>query len=715
MSLATFETPVRTPPGPTATHEPGGYSSTHTDRRGIQQRQPEAAPGRGLQRDLSGVPLHSGRAGTAPTAASPGTPATRKGAQRGGLVQAIGSFFSTLGTRPGGAIGHLLGGTSFTNTELADYLRGLSTRDDIEGDFDSDNKARAVVSRWKTATAGFDISGRQKALLVREMLDGATTNDDEQAILDILTRSENGDLRLILDAVPVGQLLSDIGGANGRRLRAWLGTRFAGGLAAVRSGRIEPVGSLPTNAPVHRYTFAHLRQRLEGPYRVSEIIEELDRHPAAEREQAARDMAAAHDTMSAKVNELSDKARAAPSKAARESLETERDRLRGIMLRMDLVMEEAFKDIVHQETPAQLTARATKPTPAQRKAARAALAPPTGGSHTSGPLSFVSRLAPGQPTYEEKLRAASPGMINSYWAEMAKDRQPADHADPTKMHTLHEMQDLAKVSKDETDVVFGGYYSAAAHKPLKADTPGKRGSLHDLWADTQAFVTDPSTSFADKRAMARALVFYFFQSNTKVVAPLNRQHHASPSFNRANRPLNAEAKAQARVADSLTRTASQVRRLNEIDRGWDASANPATKDVNIQLFRPKGGVEKDQDFMWDMFQTLIHEYLHTLAAPRYRAFASSFGDSPQQNTLIEGMDSFLDEVVWSNISPRVNDPGLRTKVEGPAYAKLPPIAVRPALRRRYASFTEATRLVTVVGFRNVLLAYFKGEIDRIGG
>lgn len=307
-------------------------------------------------------------------------------------------------------------------------------------------------------------------------------------------------------------------------------------------------------------------------------------------------------------------------------------------------------------------------------------------------------------------------MIDSYWASTAKKRQPSDHGDPAKMHSLTEMQDLAKVSKDETDDVFGGYYTASAHPQLKADTPGKRRSLHDLWADTQAFLTDPSTTFADKRAMARALVFYFFQSDDDVVAPLNREHHASPSFDRANRPVNAEARAQARVADELTRTAAQVRRLNEIDRGWDASANPATKDVNIQLFRPEGGVAKDQDFMWDMFQTLIHEYIHTLAARPYRTFARSFGEnSPQQNTLIEGVDSLLDEVVWANISPRVNDPGLRTKVEGAAYAKLPPIAVRPAFRRRYASFTEATRLVTVVGFRNVLLAYFRGEIDRIGG
>ena len=216
--------------------------------------------------------------------------------------------------------------------------------------------------------------------------------------------------------------------------------------------------------------------------------------------------------------------------------------------------------------------------------------------------------------------------------------------------------------------------------------------------------------------MARALVFYFFQSDDDVVAPLNREHHASPTFDRRDVPQNDEARAQNTVAGDMTATATQVGKLNEIDRAWDASANPAKRDVNIQLFRPQGGVRKDQDFMWDMFQTLIHEYMHTLAAKRYRDFAASFGgNSPQNNTLIEGMDSFLDEIVWANISQRVTDPALRTKVEGPAYAALPPISVVPAYRRRYASFTEATRLVSIVGFRNVILAYFKGDIEKIGG
>jgi len=190
---------------------------------------------------------------------------------------------------------------------------------------------------------------------------------------------------------------------------------------------------------------------------------------------------------------------------------------------------------------------------------------------------------------------------------------------------------------------------------------------------------------------------------------------ASPRFDRHDRPLNDEAIAQETIAKEFTTTAAQVRTLNEIDRGWDASATPATRDVNIQLFKPPGDVKADQDFMWDMFQVLIHEYLHTLVHPRYSRFAHDFGSSsPEQNALMEGVDSLLSETVWANIASRATDTALREKVEGKDHAKLAPIPVRHALRRRYASYTEAVRLINVVGYRNVVLAYFKGEIEGIG-
>jgi hypothetical protein len=667
-----------------------------------------ADAGDGLQRDFSRVPVGTG-------APAGGAKAAQKKSSRGGFLQALGSFFGDLFSKPGAAITRLFGGEGYGDKELQAYLDRLDKLKDIEGDYDSDNKARAVIKRWKAGKAKFELSGQQKMLLIRELQSGATIGGDEQAILDLLKRSEDGDLRIIFGAIKVDDLLSDFSGANAKQLRAWLESHFEGGADALRVDDIKPQGGLPKDAPLFPYDWARFRLKFEGSYRAQEIIEELARHPLAERERAARDLAKEHATLTRQIQDLSERMRKAGDKAAQDDIQAQISVLALKRLRMNVVMEEAFKDIVLAETPAELGGKTTALTPDQKQAARDALKPEVKTTTGGVPLTFKDTLPGETKNYEQKLRELTPGMIDAYWNKMAKERQPSDHSDPAKMHTLQEMEGLAKVSKDETDDVFGGYYNKSAHPAMKADRPGRRGSLHDLWKDTQDFLNDPSTRFATKRELARALMFYFFTNNRELVLPLNREHNASPDFDRDRKPRNAEARAQQKIAEEFTRTPVQVRKLNEIDRGWDASANPETRDVNIQLFKPKGGVPEDQDFMWDMFQTLIHEYLHTVVHPRYRTFANSFGfGSLQHSTLIEGMDSFLDEVVWANVQPRVNDLDLRKKVEGPAYAALPPIAVRHPSRRRYPSFTEAVKLVTIVGFRNVVVAYFKGEIDKIG-
>lgn len=215
-----------------------------------------------------------------------------------------------------------------------------------------------------------------------------------------------------------------------------------------------------------------------------------------------------------------------------------------------------------------------------------------------------------------------------------------------------------------------------------------------------------------RRRLARQLVFYFFQADD-FVRDLNRQHNASPKFSKHGRALNDETRVLRKLAIEFTGTREQITKLNEIDRGWPATAGGG--DINIQVFKAESA-EKDQDFLWDMFQTLIHEYLHTLVDGDYEDYAESFGTTSNEfNTLMEGVDSLLTEIVWSNVEPRVGDKDLRGKIEGPVYSQLPPIKVKPASRRRYASYSEAVRVVNIVGIRNLCVAYFLGKVDKIGG
>lgn len=71
----------------------------------------------------------------------------------------------------------------FSDTDLKEYLKHLKTNKKIEGQRHSDNKARDVVR--KKLFKGLDLNVR--ILLIDEMLTGAAGDDDEDAILVILT------------------------------------------------------------------------------------------------------------------------------------------------------------------------------------------------------------------------------------------------------------------------------------------------------------------------------------------------------------------------------------------------------------------------------------------------------------------------------------------------------------------------------------------------
>src|SRR6266540_1729331 len=179
------------------------------------------------------------------------------------------------------------------------------------------------------------------------------------------------------------------------------------------------------------------------------------------------------------------------------------------------------------------------------------------------------------------------------------------------------------------------------------------------------------------------------------------------------RPLTGEARPFDRVATEFVRVRANVARLNEIDRNWPATAEG--RNVFFQIFRAPTP-EADRLLLWDVFQTFIHEYMHTLAHAAYSAYANTFGsNSNEWNTLIEGVDSLLTEIVWTAIEPRADDEDMREKIEGPSNAAQPPVKVPHASQRRYPSYTEALHLSDLIGIENIYAAYFLGLVDRIGG
>jgi hypothetical protein len=593
----------------------------------------------------------------------------------------------------------------FGEGELVEYLDKITKNKEIEDIYDSDNKARAIVGRWRKAESKFNLFPEQKVLLIKEMLSGATLGGDEEAILDLLELSDNIDLRRMfapggLSLIPLEESLD---GKSAKRLAAFVASRFKGGRSALVKGGSEVTGAARKSAPVFAYDWPALRTRIEGDYTVDEILEIISRLDSASRDQALRDIGRERTVLQRRIDGLEDDLLIEKDTQKQEEIEKRKEVVVSAMARLDNILQPIFRDIVVSETRAALLSATVVPTTVEKAQVLEALKP-----DVKPGKGFVPTLPGETKDYEQKLRDHLPVMIQNYYDKMVKGRERAVHNDPDKVHDLQKFEDIGNVSKRETDVLFGHYKKGDA---LKADTKKKRGNIHDLFADMD-YDLRYTMGNKQRRRLARQLLFYFFQSND-FVRKLNRQHNASPKFGKKNKPLNDEAKSLHTLAVEFTKTRDQIWKLNWIDRGWPATAGGG--QINIQIFKGET-VEKDRDFLWDMFQTLIHEYLHTLVHDDYEEYATSFGNkSNEYNTLMEGVDSMLTEIVWSNVEPRVNDKDLRAEIEGPEYSKLPPIKVKHASRRRYPSYSEAIKVVNIVGIRNMYVAYFLGKVDRIGG
>lgn len=599
----------------------------------------------------------------------------------------------------------------FDDAELQNYLDKVTKSGKIEDSYDSDNKARVIVKRWKSGDSKFYLMPAQKIVLIQEMLEGPTLGEDEAGILDLLELSVNADLRQMFGSGGVGveRLESDLNGDSRTRLDAFFATRFKGGRDALLKGTVEPMGNVAVGAPVFPYDWALLKAKIDGAYTADELVTEISLLDSATRDKALKDVGKERAARDRSITDLDEKLQKEKDAVKQAELKDQIRDARVARRKLDLILQPLFRDIALTETAADLTASTVVPDPALKADILKAMKPEVKVGIGGVPLPFESVLVGEAKSYEDKLRDYMPAMIQSYYDAMVKDKGPVEHADPAKVHDLAEFERIGKASKNETDDVFGNYYDRAKKPELKADLPKKRGNIHDLFADTESDLKKMSKK--QKRDLARALLFYFFQSDDDV-RKLNHAHNASPKFDSKDKPLNTEAKVLDKLVTEFTKTSKDVTKLNEIDRGWDASAGGG--EINIQIFK-KDTVDEDRDFLWDMFQTLIHEYIHTLVHTDYDKYAQTFGGtSNEYNTLIEGVDSLLDEIVWSNIEPRVNDAKLRDQVEGPAYAKLPPIKVLPASRRRYSSYSEAVKLVNIVGIRNLYVAYFMGDVKKIG-
>jgi hypothetical protein len=128
------------------------------------------------------------------------------------LRRSVGGFFANIGR----GIADLFTGSEpgYDKKTLDDYLEFLRKQNKIEDDYDSDNKARAVVAQDLFQAETLTV----KTLLVEEMISGATLDDDELAIIAILESLSLDERGKIAEAVTYPVLYDNFHGAELDRL-----------------------------------------------------------------------------------------------------------------------------------------------------------------------------------------------------------------------------------------------------------------------------------------------------------------------------------------------------------------------------------------------------------------------------------------------------------------------------------------------------------------
>jgi|KBSSwiStaDraftv2_1062776.scaffolds.fasta_scaffold04794_10 hypothetical protein len=156
-------------------------------------------------------------------------------------VQRLG-FFESIGVFLGISEG------DYSPNELFEYLRIISLSGKIEGSYDSDNKARDVVRKWRSGKLDIDLFPVTRKLLIQEMQDGVVLDGDREGIMTLLENSNNRDLREIFSpgGVDPKQLRKDLDSGNfKKRLESFFNTRFEGGAdALVEKKVVKPVGGV---------------------------------------------------------------------------------------------------------------------------------------------------------------------------------------------------------------------------------------------------------------------------------------------------------------------------------------------------------------------------------------------------------------------------------------------------------------------------------------
>lgn len=326
---------------------------------------------------------------------------------------------------------------------------------------------------------------------------------------------------------------------------------------------------------------------------------------------------------------------------------------------------------------------------------------------SGAPPTFSQTITGEADPWEVRVRDAINAAITSMYTRMVASR-PARI--PANMFADTHIDRVAADAQSETDSVYGSYYGS---RPAFAVGT----NIRDAFTTRDAGIS-ASTANADWAANFRVLKLL---NGNRDIADINRQHGAihtrstewgliAPILGFPLVPVLTEAENDS-AAPHVTTGIVGTRRaeLLDIHRNWPAFAGGGT----IFLDRMKAATDaENRDKMYDLFGTVIHEYIHTLEHADHVAFRRTLRARQGGFVLREGMTEYLAKRVWDRVD---FNSARRTLIEGVFQDPLNPDGHSIALPPRYDEWRNAGRAAMIVGLDNALAAFFLGRVDLIGG
>jgi hypothetical protein len=241
--------------------------------------------------------------------------------------------------------------------------------------------------------------------------------------------------------------------------------------------------------------------------------------------------------------------------------------------------------------------------PAAASAARVSsiLNPGSGVSHgVYVPPPPMTGAGPGGP-FETAMLAALRTDVHT-WAVSYKARKAHGPTMP-----VASVQDGVRAAQEELERHFGPYVTSASHAPGDRYHPGTYNA---------AAMVAPASSRGITPGHRLGWTGYWMtlSSGSAPQSILNTYH--------------PDAAEQARVRDLFANNPANHPDIDDAIHGWPAEAGSGT--IFLDEYRQFANTTEERRVRWDIFTTAVHEILHVLAHPNYRAASTALGSTAQK-------------------------------------------------------------------------------------